>query len=222
MKLSNETLTVLKNFASINQGIQFKKGKQLRTMSGGKSVLARAEIKDEVPEDFCVYDLNQFLSVNSLFKDSAELNFDDANIIFGSGRKKMSYRKTDKSMITVAPDKDLTLPNVDCEFTLSADDYDWLMDTAKIISSPHISIESDGEKITMSTFDAEDDSAHVNTIDIKEGAGSKFKVVFSTANFKMIPGTYDVQVSFKGITHFKNTKENIEYWIASEAKHSKV
>ena len=125
-------------------------------------------------------------------------------------------------MITVAPDKDLTLPNVDCEFTLSADDYDWLMDTAKIISSPHISIESDGEKITMSTFDAEDDSAHVNTIDIKEGAGSKFKVVFSTANFKMIPGTYDVQVSFKGITHFKNTKENIEYWIASEAKHSKV
>ena len=171
MKLSNETLTVLKNFASINQGIQFKKGKQLRTMSGGKSVLARAEIKDEVPEDFCVYDLNQFLSVNSLFKDSAELNFDDANIIFGSGRKKMSYRKTDKSMITVAPDKDLTLPNVDCEFTLSADDYDWLMDTAKIISSPHISIESDGEKITMSTFDAEDDSAHVNTIDIKEGAG---------------------------------------------------
>ena len=77
MKLSNETLTVLKNFASINQGIQFKKGKQLRTMSGGKSVLARAEIKDEVPEDFCVYDLNQFLSVNSLFKDSAELNFDE-------------------------------------------------------------------------------------------------------------------------------------------------
>jgi hypothetical protein len=225
MKLSTETLNVLKNFASINQGIQFKKGKQLKTMSGGKSVLAKAGIKDEVPEDFCIYDLNQFLSVNSLFKDSAELDFDDANVIFKSGRKKMAYRKTDKSMITVPPEKDLNIVDPECSFTLNEEDYKWISDTAKVLSSPHIAIQSDGTKAELITFDADDDSAHTNSIEISEGRwpnGKPFKIVFSAANIKMIPGHYDVQVSFKGISHFKNTKDDIEYWVASESKYSKV
>jgi hypothetical protein len=225
MKLSTETLNVLKNFASINQGIQFKKGKELKTMSGGKSVLAKAGIKEEVPEDFCIYDLNQFLSVNSLFKDSAELDFDAANVIFKSGRKKMAYRKTDKSMITVPPEKDLNIVDPECQFTLSEEDYKWISDTAKVLSSPHIAIQSDGSKVELITFDADDDSAHSNSIEITASKcpnEKPFKIVFSATNIKMIPGHYEVQVSFKGISHFKNTKDDIEYWVASESKYSKV
>jgi hypothetical protein len=225
MKLSTETLNVLKNFASINQGIQFKKGKELKTMSGGKSVLAKAGIKEEVPEDFCIYDLNQFLSVNSLFKDSAELDFDAANVIFKSGRKKMAYRKTDKSMITVPPEKDLNIVDPECQFTLSEEDYKWISDTAKVLSSPHIAIQSDGTKVELITYDADDDSAHSNSIEITASKcpnEKPFKIVFSATNIKMIPGHYEVQVSFKGISHFKNTKDDIEYWVASESKYSKV
>ena len=62
MKLSNETLNVLKNFATINEGMQFKQGKKLKTISQTKAVMAEASITDEFPETFCVYDLNQFLS----------------------------------------------------------------------------------------------------------------------------------------------------------------
>jgi len=225
MKLSTETLNVLKNFASINQGIQFKNGKELKTMSGGKSVLAKAGIKEEVPEDFCIYDLNQFLSVNSLFKDSAELDFDAANVIFKSGRKKMAYRKTDKSMITVPPEKDLNIVDPECQFTLSEEDYKWISDTAKVLSSPHIAIQSDGTKVELITYDADDDSAHSNSIEITASKcpnEKPFKIVFSATNIKMIPGHYEVQVSFKGISHFKNTKDDIEYWVASESKYSKV
>jgi hypothetical protein len=225
MKLSTETLNVLKNFASINQGIQFKKGKELKTMSGGKSVLAKAGIKEEVPEDFCIYDLNQFLSVNSLFKDSAELDFDAANVIFKSGRKKMAYRKTDKSMITIPPEKDLNIVDPECQFTLSEEDYKWISDTAKVLSSPHIAIQSDGTKVELITYDADDDSAHSNSIEITASKcpnEKPFKIVFSATNIKMIPGHYEVQVSFKGISHFKNTKDDIEYWVASESKYSKV
>lgn len=222
MKLSNETLTVLKNFSGINQGIQFKKGTKLTTVSAGKTVLAQANLKDEFPQDFCVYDLNQFLSVNSLFKDKAELEFDDSNITFKSGRSKIKYRMTAKEMIVTPPEKEITLPSVDCEFTLNSEDYDTIMKTAAVLSSPHIAVVSDGEKIEIVTFDAADNSAHTNSIEVGQGNGKKYSIVFKTENIKLIPGSYDVKISFKGIGHFTNTKEDIQYWIAFEAKETKI
>jgi len=217
MKLSNETLTVLKNFSSINQGIQFKTGSKLTTVSAGKTVLAQAILKDSFPRDFCVYDLNQFLSVHSLFKDTAEIDFDDSNIIFKNGRNKVKYRMTAKEMIVTPPEKEINLPSVDCSFNLSVEDYDSIMKTASVLSSPHIAIQCDGSTIEMVAFDANDNSTHTNSISV--GADDKkYKIVFKTENIKMIPGTYDVKISFKGIGHFKNVKEDIQYWIAFEAK----
>jgi hypothetical protein len=221
MKLSNETLTVLKNFSSINQGIQFKKGKKLTTVSAGKTVLAQANLKDEFPQDFCVYDLNQFLSVHALFKDT-EIDFDGSNIIIGNGRKNTKYRMTAKEMIVVPPEKEITLPSVDCSFTLTAEDYESVMKSANVLSSPHIGVVSDGEQVELQAFDAQDDSAHTFSIDVGEGNGTKYKIVFKAENIKLIPGSYDVEISFKGIAHFTNTKEDIQYWIAFEAKETKV
>lgn len=223
MKLSNETLTVLKNFASINQGIQFKPGNVLSTMSGGKSVLAQASVKDSFPEEFCIYDLNQFLLIHNLNKD-AELVFEGANIVFksNSGRYDGHYRKTAKEMITLAPEKALVLPTQDCSFTMTSEDYDYIMGAAKALSSPHIGIVSDGETIKLIAFDAKDDSAHTQSAMVGTGNGKTYSVVFKTENIKMIPGTYEVVVSFKGFAEFKNTKEDIQYWVAFEAKESKV
>ena len=221
MKLSNETLNVLKNFSTINQGIQFKQGKKLTTVSSSKTVLAQANLTDEFPEEFCIYDLNQFLSVHSLNKDT-ELAFDDANVIFKSGKSKIKYRKTAKDMIVTPPEKELTLPSQDCSFTLSAEDYNSIMNTAKVLSSPHIGVKSEGDTIELVAFDANDNSAHTQSIEVGQGNGKQYNVVFKTENIKLIPGSYDVVISFKGIGHFKNTKEDIQYWIAFEAKESKV
>jgi hypothetical protein len=222
MKLSNETLVVLKNFSTINQGIQFKTGKKLTTVSPGKTVLAQANLKDEFPQDFCVYDLNQFLSVNGLFKDSAELEFDNTNITFKSGKRSQKYRMTAKEMIVTPPEKELTLPSVDCEFTFSSEDYDWVMKNAAVLSSPNIAIQSDGDTINIVNFDSADNSAHVGTTEVGQGNGKKYSIVFKTENIKLIPGTYDVKISFKGIGHFKNTTNDIQYWIAFEAKETKI
>jgi hypothetical protein len=221
MKLSNETLTVLKNFSSINQGIQFKQGTKLTTVSAGKTVLAQANLKDEFPQDFCVYDLNQFLSVHSLHKDS-DLSFDDSNVIFKSGRSSTKYRKTAKEMIVTPPEKELTLPSVDVAFTLTEEDYNNIMKVASVLSSPHIAVESDGDAVQLVAFDALDNSAHTNSIQVGEGDGKKYKIVFKTENIKLIPGSYAVEISFRGIGHFKNTKDDIQYWIAFEAKETKT
>ena len=220
MKLTSETLNLLKNFASINQGMEFKKGNVIKTMSGGKTVLAKATIKDEFPQDFCVYDLNQFLSVHSLF-DNTEIDFDDSNIIFKSGKKKTKYRKTAKEMIVTAPDKELSLPSVDISFNLTKEDFADLMKSANVLQSPHIAVESVGDKIVLTTVNAKDDSAHTNSIEVGEGNGQTFKMVFLTENLKMISGTYEVQISSKGLASFKNTTSDIQYWVATESKESK-
>lgn len=109
MKLSKETVDVLKNFASINSGIEFKTGNKIATISSSKTVLAKATLKDDFPQDFCVYDLNQFLSVYFLNKDP-EIDFDESNVIFKNGRSRTTYRKTAKHMIVTPPEKVLTLP----------------------------------------------------------------------------------------------------------------
>ena len=219
MKLSNDTLAVLKNFASINSGLEFKAGNILSTMSPGKTILAKATLKDTFPVDFCVYDLNQFLSVHSLYKD-ADIDFDDANVVFKSGKSKIKYRKTAKEMIITAPEKELNLPSVDVSFKLTEEVFSSIKKSANVLQSPNIAVESDGEKIYLTCFNAKDDSAHTNSIEVGDTSDRKFKMVFLEENLKMIPGSYDVEISSKGLASFKNTTQEIDYWIAIEAKDS--
>ena len=70
MKLSDKTISVLKNFSSINQSILFKEGSKLRTISVMKNILAEATVTEEFMKDFGIYDLNQFLNGLSLHSES--------------------------------------------------------------------------------------------------------------------------------------------------------
>ena len=221
MKLSNETLVVLKNFANINSGILFKQGSKLTTVSPSKTILAEATLPEDFPQEFGIYDLNQFLSVLSLFKNDAELEFDSVNLTLKSGRSKTTYRLTDKTMIVTPPNKQLALPSVDVEANISAEDYEWVIKTANVLQSPNVAFESDGERVVLTTFDTSNDAAHTNSLDIGEGNGKRFKLVFKTDNLKLIPGAYEVKISKAGISQFKNTKTDIQYWIATEASASK-
>jgi len=221
MKLSNETLNVLKNFAGINSGIEFKTGNKIATISSTKTVLAKATLTDDFPQDFCIYDLNQFLSVHSLGKDT-ELDFDANNVVFKSGRSKTKYRMTAKSMIVAAPEKELKLPSIDGAFKLKEEDMAQALKNAAVLGSPNIAFESDGSKISVTNFNAKDDSAHTNTIQIGSTDNDKvYKAVFLVENFKMIPGTYNVEISSQGLATFVNEKGDLQYWIAIEAKESK-
>jgi hypothetical protein len=124
-------------------------------------------------------------------------------------------------MIVAAPDKDINLPSKDAEFTLKEDELMSALKTAAVLQSPNIAFESDGKKVFVTTFNSKDDAAHTNTVEIAEGTFKEFKAVFLTENLKMIPGTYDVEISSKGLASFSNTKEDIDYFIAIEAKDSK-
>jgi hypothetical protein len=61
MKFSENTLTVLKNFSNINSGVVLNAGKVQKTMSSERSILLEATLEDDIPQQFGIYDLNQFL-----------------------------------------------------------------------------------------------------------------------------------------------------------------
>ena len=43
--------------------MMFRKGNLLRIISAQKAVVGKAIINDIIPDEFCIYDLNRFLSV---------------------------------------------------------------------------------------------------------------------------------------------------------------
>jgi len=219
MKLSNETISVLKNFGAINQGIMFKPGKKLKTVSSHKNILAEVDIKEEIPAEFGIYDLNNFLSVISLHKDDPSFEFDEkqVTIVGNKGRSKIKYRFTPANMIVTPPEKALTMPDAEIKFELKAEDFDWVLRAASVLSSPQVAIESDGKKISIVTLDLQNDAAHTDALEIAEGSGDKYRMIFKTENItKILPGTYDVSVSSKGISHFKNKSVSLQYWITTE------
>ena len=219
MKLSNETISVLKNFGAINQGILFKKGKTLKTVSSHKNILAEVDIKEDIPADFGIYDLNNFLSVISLHKDDPSFEFDDkqVTIVGNKGRSKIKYRFTPANMIVTPPEKALTMPDAEIKFDLTAEDFDWVLRAAGVLASPQIAIESDGKKVSVVTLDLQNDSAHTDALEIANGNGNKYKMIFKTENItKVLAGTYEVSISSKGISHFKNKNLPLQYWITTE------
>ena len=220
MKLSNETVAILKNFGAINQGILFKPGKTLKTVSSHKNILAEVSIKEDIPAEFGIYDLNNFLSVISLHKDDPSFEFDEkqVTIVGNKGRSKIKYRFTPSNMIVTPPEKQLTMPDAEIKFDLTAEDFDWVMRAASVLSSPQVAIESDGKKVSIVTLDLQNDSAHTDALEISEGNGNKFKMVLKTENItKIMPGSYDVFISSKGISHFKNKNVPLQYWVTTEA-----
>ena len=219
MKLSIDTLSVLKNFGAINQGIFFKKGKTLKTVSSHKNILAEVDIKEDIPADFGVYDLNNFLSVVSLHKDDPTFEFDEKHVVIvgNKGRSKIKYRFCEPTMIVTPPEKALTMPDAEISFELKSEDFEWILRAAGVLSSPQVAIESDGKTINIVTLDLQNDSAHTDSLEICNGNGNKYRMIFKTENIsKILPGTYNVSISSKGISHFKNKNIPLQYWITTE------
>ena len=154
-----------------------------------------------------------------MHKDEPSFEFDEkqVTIVGNKGRSKIKYRFTPANMIVTPPEKQLTMPEAEIKFEFKSEDFDWVLRAASVLSSPQIAIESDGKKVSIVTLDLQNDSAHTDALDITEGTGDKYKMVFKTENItKILPGSYDVSISSKGISHFKNKTVPLQYWITTE------
>ncbi len=219
MKLSKHTLNMLKNFSDINMSIEIKKGNILRTVSVQKNILAQAELEEEFPQDFAIYELNRFLGAVSLF-DDPEFTFNGKSTNIGTSRHSVDYVYCDPSMIVTPPENNITFPDPEVKFTLTQDALSQVLKASNVLGTPEISVESDSGNINIKALDVNNDSTDTFTVALDEKSDSKFRFVFKTENMKMLPGNYDVEISSKGISHYTMQGLKLEYWIATESSSS--
>ena len=216
MKLSDNTLTLLKNFAGINQSILVKQGNKLRTISIAKNILAEAEITEEFPREFAVYDLNQFLNGLSLHQDP-DLDFtEDSYITIREGKRRVKYFYADPNVIISPPEKEIKLPSEDVCFQLETGALEKLVKAAGVYQLPDISAIGDAGVIRLVVRDKKNDTSNEYSIVVGE-TDEQFTFNFKVENIsKIVSGAYNVVVSRKLLSQFTNTKHNLCYYIALE------
>tara|TARA_B100000965_G_scaffold394070_1_gene405782 strand:- start:481 stop:1170 length:690 start_codon:yes stop_codon:yes gene_type:complete len=216
MKLSDNTLTILKNFAGINNSILVKKGNKLRTISVAKNILAEADISpEEFPRDFAIYDLNQFLNGLSLHQDP-EMDFSEASYLtIREGRRKVKYFYADPAVIISPPEKEITLPSEDVHFQLDSSSLDKLLKAAAVYQLPDFCVVGNAGVIKLVVRDKKNDTSNEYSIKVGE-TDKEFIFNFKVENIKIIPGAYDVVVSSKLLSRFTNTSFELKYYIAIE------
>ena len=215
MKLSDKTLTLLKNFSSINQSILFKEGSSLRTISVMKNILAEATIEEELPKDFGIYDLNQFLNGLNLHQN-AELDFqNDGYVVIKEGKSRSKYFFADPNVIVTPPDKDIVLPSEDVCFILDTKELDKLLKAAAVYQLPDLSVVGEAGVVKLVVRDKKNDTSNEYAIVVGE-TDSEFVFNFKVENIKIIPGNYEVVISSKLLSRFKNTGFDVVYHIALE------
>ena len=215
MKLSDSTLTILKNFAGINNSILVKQGTKLRTISVAKNILAEADIKEDFPRDFAVYDLNQFLNGLSLHQDP-DLDFTETSYLsIREGKRRVKYFYADPNVIISPPEKEITLPSEDVTFQLDTTSLEKLLKAAAVYQLPDFSAIGEAGVIKLVVRDKKNDTSNEYAIVVGE-TDKEFCFNFKVENIKIIPGAYDVVVSSKLLSQFTNTQYNLKYYIALE------
>ena len=217
MKINQSTLDILKNFSEINTNILIKPGNELSTISTMRNIFAKATIAEAFDSEFGIYDLNEFLAVVSSL-NKPELNLQDKFMTISAegSKSKVKYFYSDPSVI-VSPTKEVNMPEADVSFSLSEANLTQLQKMAAILKTPDLALEgTKGGDVVLKVCDKKNDTSNNFDIVVGENATADYTFYFKVENMKMISGNYDVSVSSKSISHFKNTKLPIEYWIALE------
>ncbi len=222
MKLSEHTVDVLKNFASINQNLVIKEGSTLTTMYAMKNIVAKAEVEESFDKEVAIYDLNEFLASISLFTNPV-LEFNEGFVTIkeeNNPKNSLKYFYSDPSVVT-SPNKTITMPSKEVSFKLNGENLNKLKRAAGVIQAPDLVLEKNNTDVFLTVKDKKNDTANTFSIDVDTVAdGSDFKFFFKVENLKLMDGDYDVDISSKNISHLASSNKDVEYWVALEPESS--
>ena len=217
MKLSENTLAVLKNFASINSGVVLKAGQTQKTISPEKSILVEATLEDNLNTDFGIYDLNQFLGNVTTLKNP-ELTFTKESVTLDDGDFALNYLACSPSLIISPPDKELALKTVDCKFALTNATLQKLLKIATMNSLPNLTVVGKDGELRLKIHEKANDTSNHGSVKIGDYAGEDFIATFKTENLKLLPDDYNVELQKGAFAKFVNVAGNLKYFIALETK----
>ena len=214
MKISAETISVLKNFSAINQSIIFKEGNVIKTISPQKTVMASATVADEFPREAGIYNLGQLLATLSMYKEP-ELEFNDKTLTVSEGKSSSVISYSDPSMIISPPAKEIKLPGVDVSVNVTAGVISNVMKATGVLGLPEIAFVGEGGTCYLRAIDSANPSANSHSVEVGKTYDT-FTLIIKTENLNIIPGDYNVELSSKGISKFSG--DLATYFIAIESK----
>lgn len=221
MKLSDNTLGVLKNFSAINSGLVLQKGKTQKTISPEKSILVEVELEDAIPNQFGIYDLNQFLG-NVTTLGNPDLTFAENSVLMNDGEITLNYYSCSTNLIVSPPDKELKLKQTDVSFVLTNAVLSKLLKLAAMNNLTHLSVVGKNGEIRLQTHEKANDTSNHASFKLNDYAGEDFTASFKVENIKLIPGDYDVEIQLGAFAKFVAKsglfKDKIKYFIALETK----
>ena len=216
MKITRQTIDILRNFSTINSSILVKPGSELETISPMKNILAKSQVAENWNRQFAIYDLTEFLGlVTSEALENADLEFEEEWVNMLNGTASAKYYYADESTI-VKPEKKLVMPDSEIIFKFTKPDMSRAINTAGILTKPDLAITCDGSTISVVVLDKKDVTSNDFKVSVGEGNGDEYTAYFKTENLKVLKGTYDVSISSRGISHWSNQDIPLEYWIALE------
>ena len=217
MKISNKTLDILKNFSEINQSILIKKGRKLKTVSALKNILAHAVVEEDFPQDFAIYQLNEFIGVLSTMSNP-DLTFHDKYVMLSQENGACTKYFYAEPSVVISPEKDIVMPSEEINFTLLEKQYNDLLKMSSILQLNDILVKgcpkSNGQYLAVTN--KKNDTSNDYSVKVGEDVTEPYKMYFKTENLKMVAGDYNVHISSKGISHFENMTIKLDYWIALE------
>jgi hypothetical protein len=214
MKLSKETQSIFKNFASINLNLLLREGNKLSTMSENKTIISEVTVAEQFPQNFGIYDVNEFLGVLSLFNDP-ELSFDNDVVIIKEGKNQIRYKAAEEATLKT-PSKTIQFPEAEINFSLSAGDLEHIIKSAGVLKVSDVSFVGKDGKLTALVVDKK--NPLTNKFEIELGNTDKtFQANMKIENFKMVAGAYDVSIAKMKISRFKSSSSDLIYYIAVES-----
>lgn len=215
--ISQQTMVVLKNFATINGSILIREGNQLKTISVGENAVAQYTCTETFPQTFGIYDLNQFLAGLSLF-NNAVLDFENSQYVTirGGGRSAKYYFSSPEITLKAAPEKDIKFPGSDMEFTIKQEDILALQKASAVYGIADLKFESVGGSAILSLVDKENETSNVFSLELPGDNTGKYEFFMKMENIRLLPGDYHVKISKHLITEWKHSSSDLTYYIALE------
>lgn len=218
LKLSPETIAILKNFAAINQSIQFRAGSIIKTKSAGADLYATANVAEVFPVNFAIYELGRFLNVMSLFTDpNLDFESESDSVLIGDGNNTVRYVFADASLIKGANyDKEIKLPKTLAIFTLKQEHLAKLQRAASVLGMPTVTIAAKKGNLTVTSHDKKNASSDKFNLSLGPVDAEDFKVEIKLETLRFIPGDYEVVITEQVICTFAHSVTDLTYMVAAE------
>lgn len=211
MQLSERTISILKNFATINDSLMFNAGSIQRTIDGMDTIQCDAVLEEDFPINFGIYDLRTFLANVAALKNP-DITFGTSYLTITDGTITIDYFYASPKTIKSPADGEINLGIPDVKFTLTNQTFQKLIKIADLNGMPILKvIGKDGEIIMRATDNT--DTSNIVDMKVDSFTGDDFSVTFTIDNLKLLHDDYEVSLYVDGLCIFENVGKTLKYYI---------